>query len=108
MAKKIQVTAKVAALSGLVGGLHTVKDIAKATATSPKSAVSALSLLQKKGLATRTNKKGFGVTATYKVTKEGRLALREEKKKLRNPGAVKRRIAVKPAAPVKEAPPEGF
>ncbi len=80
--KRIKVTGNVAVLSGLVGGLHSVKDIAKATKMTTSAVSSSLSQLQKKSWALRTNKKGFATAGKYKVTSEGRAALRAAKKAL--------------------------
>ena len=80
--KRIKVTGNVAVLSGLVGGLHNVKDIAKGTKMTASAVSSSLSQLQKKGWALRTNKKAFGVAGKYKITSEGRAVLRAAKKAL--------------------------
>lgn len=80
--KNIKVTANVAALSGLQGGLSNVKDIAKGTRMTKTQTSGALSTLQRKGLAKRVNKKGIGVAGKYKITPQGRAAFRAAKKSL--------------------------
>jgi DNA-binding MarR family transcriptional regulator len=81
--KAVKTTAANATLSALASGDRTVKQIAKTARMTPAAVSGALSKLQKKGDAARTNKKGFAVAGVYKATPSGRGTLRRVKKDLK-------------------------
>jgi len=76
------VTASVAVLSALGAGAGTIDEIAKGTRMTRSAVQQMLMRLRKKECAKRTNKKGVGVIATYKITRAGRTALNRAMKNL--------------------------
>ena len=64
-------------VTGLAGGLHSVKDIAAATKMSEKQTMGAIASLCRRGLCEKRK------TGSYWITKEGRAKLRAEKKALK-------------------------
>ncbi len=76
------VTASVAVLSALGAGAGTIDEIAKGTRMTTSAVQQTLMRLRKKEHARRTNKKGVGVIATYKITRAGRTILNRAMKEL--------------------------
>ena len=76
------VTASVAVLSALGAGADTIASIAKGTRMTTPAVQQTLMRLRKKEHARRTNKKGVGVIAKYKITRAGRTALNRAMKDL--------------------------
>ena len=74
----VKVTSSVAVLAALADGATTIKEIAKIARMQSGPVTQTLARLRGKEppQVKRTNKKGFAVIATYKITQPGRKALR--------------------------------
>jgi hypothetical protein len=77
-----KVTASIAVLSALAGGGDTIAMIASGTRMTEKAVQQCLMRLRIKEHAKRTNKKGFAVIGTFKITPEGRQVLRKAQKEV--------------------------
>lgn len=83
MTTTVRISSHVAVLSALEEGTTTIAEIAEGAKMSPSAVTQVLARLRKKDppQVQRTNKKGFATVAEYKITRAGKAALKQARKK---------------------------